>query len=164
MTTYAIAPELAPPIAATSTQGKRYDIQGASITLPDGWAFSVRGIAGEVAHFETASATLNVAVLRPEDLATMDSFADQIARAERLGFSATRNERSVERINGLVAVDDLAGGTYEGRHIAIRQFAILVRTSGMALQFRFFDPPNVDAAFAQAAAIAATWGVGAPQP
>jgi len=164
MTTYAIAPELAPPITATPAQGKRYDIQGASITLPDGWAFSVRGIAGEVAHFETASATLNVAVSRPEDLATMDSFADQIARGERLGFSATRNERSVERINGLVAIDDRADGTYEGRHIAIRQFAILVRTSGMALQFRFFDPPDLDAAFAQAAAIAATWRMGAPPP
>jgi len=164
MTTYAIAPELAAPITATPAQGKRYDIQGASITLPDGWAFSVRGIAGEVAHFETASATLNVAVSRPEDLATMDSFADQIARGERLGFSATRNERSVERINGLVAIDDRADGTYEGRHIAIRQFAILVRTSGMALQFRFFDPPDLDAAFAQAAAIAATWRMGAPPP
>ena len=164
MTTYAIAPELAPPITATPAQGKRYDIQGASITLPDGWAFSVRGIAGEVAHFETASATLNVAVSRPEELATMDSFADQIARGERLGFSATRNERSVERINGLVAIDDRADGTYEGRHIAIRQFAILVRTSGMALQFRFFDPPDLDAAFAQAAAIAATWRMGAPPP
>ena len=164
MTTYAIAPELAPPIAATSTQGKRYDIQGASITLPDGWAFSVRGLAGEVAHFETASATLNVAVLRPGDLATMDSFADQIARSERLGFSATRNERSVERINGLVAVDDRADGAYEGRHITLRQFAILVRTNGMALQFRFFDPPDLDAGFAQAAAIAATWRMGAPPP
>jgi hypothetical protein len=94
----------------------------------------------------------------------MDSFADQIARRERLGFSATRNERSVERINGLVAVDDHADGTYEGRHIAIRQFAILLRTNGMALQFRFFDPPDVDAAFAEAAAIAATWQVAAPPP
>ena len=29
---------------------------------------------------------------------------------------------------------------------------------------RFFDPPDVDAAFAQAAAIAATWHVVAPPP
>jgi len=164
MTAYAIAPELAPTLTATPAEGKRYEFQAASLTVPDSWAYSVRGVAGEIAHFETASATLNVAVLRPEDLATMDSFADLIARGERLGFSAGRSERSVERINGFVAVDDRADGTYEGRHIAIRQFAILVRTSGMALQFRFFDPPDVDAAFAEAAAIAATWQVGASPP
>ena len=160
MTAYAIAPELASPLSATPAEGKHYDFQEASLTVPEDWTYSVRGIAGEIAHFETASATLNVAVLRPEDLATMDSFADQIARSERLGFSAARNERSVERINGVVAVDDRADGTYEARHIALRQFAILVRTEGMALQFRFFDPPDADAAFAQAAAIAATWHFG----
>ena len=159
MTAYAIAPQLASPLSATPAQGKRYDFQGASLTVPEEWAYSVRGVPGEIAHFETPSATLNVAASRPEDLATMDSFADQIARGERLGFSATRNERSVESINGLVAVDDRADGTYEGRHIAIRQFAIAVRTNGMALQFRFFDPPDVDAAFAQAEAIAATWHI-----
>ena len=89
----------------------------------------------------------------------MDSFADTIARGERLGFVAARSERSIESINGNVAVDDRADGTYEGRHVAIRQFAIAIRTSGSALQFRFFDPPDVDAAFAQAAAIAATWQI-----
>ena len=164
MTAYAIAPELAPTMTTTPAHGKRYEIQGATLTVPEEWAYSVRGIPGEIAHFETASATLNVAVSRAESLATMDSFADVIARGERLGFSARRNERSIERINGLVAVDDRADGTYDGRHIAIRQFAILVRTGGIALQFRFFDPPDVDAAFAQAAAIAATWQLGAPAP
>jgi hypothetical protein len=164
MTAYAIAPELAPTIAATPAQGKRYELQSASLTVPEDWAFSARGVPGEIAHFETASATLNVAVSRAESLATMDSFADQIARGERLGFSARRDERSIERINGLVAVDDRADGTYDGRHIALRQFAILVRTGGMALQFRFFDPPDVDGAFAQAAAIAATWHFRAPPP
>jgi hypothetical protein len=34
--------------------------------------------------------------------------------------------------------------------------------SGTALQFRFFDPPDVDAAFAPAAAIAATWRISGP--
>jgi len=164
MTAYAIAPELASPLSATPAQGKRYDLPGASLTVPEGWAYSVRGVTGEVAHFETPSATLNVMTLRPADLATMDSFADLIARDERLGFSATRNERSVDNINGLVAVDDRAEGTYEGRHIAIRQFAIVVRRNGMALQFRFFDPSDADAAFADAAAIAATWHLGAPPP
>jgi len=164
MTAYAIAPQLAPTLAVAPAQGKRYDFPGGSLTVPDEWAYSVRGVPGEIAHFETANATLNVAISRAEDLATMDSFADLIARGERLGFSARSNERSVERINGVVAVDDRADGTYDGRHIAIRQFAILVRTSGIALQFRFFDPPDLDAQFAQAAAIAATWQFRAPPP
>ena len=94
----------------------------------------------------------------------MDSFADTVARGERLGFSASRNDRSVASINGNVAVDDRADGTYEGRHIAIRQFTVALRTGGGALQFRFFDPPDVDTAFAQAAAIAATWQIGTPAP
>lgn len=157
MTAYAIAPQLAPPLAATPAQGKRYDLQNGTLTVPDEWAFSVRGVPGEIAHFETASATLNVVSSRPEDLTTMDAFADTVARGERLGFSATRSERAIESINGNVAVDDRADGTYEGRHIAIRQFTIAIRTSGGALQFRFFDPPDIDAAFAEAAAIAATW-------
>lgn len=160
MTAYAIAPQLAPALGAAPAQGKRYELPTGTLTVPEEWAYSVRGIPGEIAHFETASATLNVVSSHPEDLATMDSFADTIARSERLGFSATRTERSVERINGNVAIDDRADGAYEGRHIALRQFAIAIRTSGSALQFRFFDPPDVDAAFAQAAAIAATWQIG----
>jgi len=164
MTAYAIAPQLAPPLAATPAQGKRYDLPAGSLIVPEDWAYSVRGVPGEIAHFETASATLNVVSARPDDLVTMDSFADTVARGERLGFSASRNERSVESINGNVAVDDRADGMYEGRHIAIRQFTIALRTSGGALQFRFFDPPDVDAAFAQAAAIAATWKIGPPAP
>ena len=164
MTAFAIAPQLASPMTVASAEGKRYDFPTATLTVPEEWAYSVRGVPGEIAHFETASATLNVVTSRPDDLATMDSFADTVARGERLGFSATRSERSVESINGNVAIDDRADGTYEGRHIALRQFAIAIKTSGSALQFRFFDPPDVDAAFAQAAAIAATWHVGTPPP
>jgi hypothetical protein len=164
MTAYAIAPQLASPLAATPAQGKLYDLQNGTLTVPEGWAFSVRGVPGEVAHFETASATLNVVSSRPEDLTTTDAFADTVAHGERLAFSATRNERTVESINGDAAVDDRADGTYQGRHIALRQFTIAVRTSGGALQFRFFDPPDVDAVFAEAAAIAATWQFRAPPP
>ena len=162
MTAYAIAPQLASPLAATAAEGKFYDLPTATITVPNGWAYSVRGVPGEIAHFETATATLNVVSAHPDDLATMDAFADTVARGERLGFSATRNERSVERVNGSVAVDDRADGTYEGRHIAVRQFTIANGTNGGALQFRFFDPPDVEAAFAQAAAIAATWQIKTP--
>ena len=158
MTAYAIAPQLAPPLATTPATGKRYELEGGgSIIVPEEWAYSRRGLGGEIAHFETGSATLNVVRSAPAPLATMDSFADTVARSERLGFAATRSERSIELVNGLVAVDDRADGTYDARHITLRQFAIVQRTTGLALQFRFFDPPDVDASFAQAAAIAATW-------
>jgi hypothetical protein len=164
MTAYAIAPELARSLSATPAQGKRYDFEGGALTVPDEWTYSARGVPGEVAHFETPKATLNVVISRADDLATMAAFADQVARGERVGFSAKREERAIERINGLVAVEDRADGTYEARHIVLHQFAILVGANGMALQFRFFDPPDVDAAFAQAAAIAATWQMGASPP
>lgn len=158
MTAYAIAPRLAAPLAAAPGTGKRYDLEGgATLTVPEEWAYSIRGIPGELAHFETGTATLNIVRSQSAPLATMDSFADTIARSERLGFAASRSERSVEMINGLVALDDRADGTYDARHIALRQFTIVQRSTGMALQFRFFDPSDVDAAFAQAAAIAATW-------
>lgn len=157
MTAYAIAPQLAPPLVAAPIEGKQYELEGATLTVPSDWTQSVRGVPGEIAHFETGTATLNVVRSRPEPLATIDSFADVVARGERLGFTARRNERSVETINGVVALDDRADGEYDAKHIAIRQFTVVVRTNGMALQFRFFDPPDVDAAFAQAAAIAATW-------
>jgi hypothetical protein len=157
MTAYAIAPQLAAPLAAAPAQGKRYEIEGASLTVPEEWSYSVRGRPGEIAHFETPTATLNVMRGQPEAFATMDSFADQMARDERLGFTARRNEREVKSINGLVSVVDRADGTYEGRHIALCQFAVVQRASGVALQFRFFDPPDVETAFVQAAAIAATW-------
>jgi hypothetical protein len=157
MTAYAIAPQLAAPLAAAPTQGKRYEIEGMSLTVPEEWVYSVRGSPGEVAHFETPTATLNVMRGRVEAFATMDSFADQMATDERLGFAARRNQREVVSISGLVTVADRADGAYEGRHIALCQFAIVQRATGVALQFRFFDPPDVAAAFAQAAAIAATW-------
>ena len=167
MTGYAIAPRLAAPLVVAPAQGKRYDLDGAILLVTEAWAYSIRGIPGEVAHFETPTATLNVVRGRPEVFATMDSFADQMARDERLGFTARRDERVVESINGVVTVDDRADGAYEGRHIALRQFAIVQRASGVALQFRFFDPLDVDAAFAQAAAIAVTWqlsGGSVPRP
>jgi hypothetical protein len=155
-TAYAIAPQLAPPLAATPAQGKAYQLEGATLVAPNEWEFSVRGIPGEIAHLETASATLNIVRGRPDPLATLDSFARTLARSERLGFSARRDEQSVVALSGHLTVDDRADGTYEGRHIALRQFTVQEDSAGLALQFRFFDPPEVDAAFAQAAAIAAT--------
>ena len=155
-TAYAIAPQLAPPLANTPAQGKTYRFEGASLVAPSDWEFSVRGIAGELAHLETSSATLNIVRGRSDALATLDSLASTLARSERLGFSARRDERSVVLLSGHLTVDDRADGSYEGRHIALRQFTVQEDSSGLALEFRFFDPPDIEAAFAQAAAIAAS--------
>ena len=163
MTAYAVAPRLAPALEAPRAQGTRYDIEGTAITVPAEWSFSRRGVAGEVAHFETATATLNVVRGRPEPFATLDRFADDLARSERLGYTARLNTREVVRVNDVLAIDDRADGTYEGRHIALRQFTVEAGASGFALQFRFFDPADVAAAFAEAASIAATLTV-APLP
>jgi hypothetical protein len=155
-TVYAIAPQLAPPLAATPAQGKTYQLEGATLVAPNDWEFSVRGIGGEIAHLETASATLNIVRGRPDPLATLDSLARTLARSERLGFSARRDDQSVVALSGHLTVDDRADGTYEGRHVALDQITVAQASGGVALQFRFFDPPDVDAALAQAAAIAAT--------
>jgi len=155
-TAYAIAPQLAPALAAAPARGKTYQLEGATLAAPNDWEFSVRGVPGEIAHLEIASATLNIVRGRPDPLATLDSLATTLARSERLGFSARRDERSVVLLGGHLTVDDRADGAYEGRHIALRQFTVAEDSAGLALQFRFFDPPDVEAAFAQAAAIAAT--------
>ena len=155
-TAYAIAPQLAPPLDAVPAQGRTHQLNGASLVAPSNWEFSVRGIAGEIAHLETASATLNIVRGRADPFATLDSAATTLAQSERLGFSARRDERSVVLVGGHLAVDDRADGTYETRHIALRQFTVQQGAAALALQFRFFDPSDVDAAFAQAAAIAAS--------
>lgn len=155
-TAYAIAPQLAPSLGTAPAQGKSYQLEGATLVAPDEWELSVRGIPGEIAHLETATATLNIVRGRPDPLATLDSLASTLARSERLGLSVRRDDRSVVLLSGHLTVDDRADGMYEGRHIALRQFTVQEDSAGLALQFRFFDPPDVDAAFREAAAIAAT--------
>jgi hypothetical protein len=160
MTAYVVEPALAPRLAAAPATGRRYELDAVTLTVPTEWVWSVRGLTGEIAHFETATATLNVVRGRAEPLATMDSFADQLARPERLGFTARRDERRVVRIGEQLALEDRADGTYEGRHVALDQLTVARASGGVALHFRFFDPADLDAVFAQAEAIAVTLELG----
>ena len=63
------------------------------------------------------------------------------------------------RINGVIAVDDRYGGTYQGRRVLYRQFTAVPRTQGLALIFHYVEPQSEQAALAEAASIAATWRI-----
>ena len=68
-----------------------------------------------------------------------------------------RTERTIESVNGLILVDDRTVASIDGRPVALRQFTAVSGTRGLALAFRFVDVADMNAAFAEAAAIAATW-------
>ena len=78
---------------------------------------------------------------------------------ERQGLENGFRERSVVRINGVIAVDDRYAGTYAGRRVLYRQFTVVPRTQGLALIFHYVEPADEPAALAEAAAIAATWRI-----
>jgi len=94
-----------------------------------------------------------------------------VGRASR---SRSRSMPLVLTTKGTAPASFVARLTFEslllGARLAVSAAAVAfvvflgVGTSDMALQFRFFDPPDVDTAFAQAGAIAATWQVGAAPP
>ncbi len=92
-------------------------------------------------------------------LATADTYADAASIVERQGLDNGFRERSVVRINGVVAVDDRYGGTYQGRRVVYRQFTAVPRTRGLALIFHYVDPAGEQAVLAEAASIAATWRI-----
>ena len=167
--TYAIAPpkvEVAslviqpvPDFAVTPATGQRYEMLGFDLTVPDGWKNATSGVPGEAARFESSTATLVVARARGAALSTADSYADVVAVAQKVGLKDQWQERSVTRINGMVVVDDKYGGTYEGRKVIWRQFTTVPGGQGLALVYRVVEPDNQQAAFDEAAAIAATWHI-----
>ena len=112
---------------------------------------------GEAARFETATDTLVVERAIGAALNTADSYADQVLRTEQRGYENVRTERTIESVNGLILVDDRTVASIDGRPVALRQFTAVSGTRGLALAFRFVDVADMNAAFAEAAAIAATW-------
>jgi hypothetical protein len=156
---YAIAPQLVPDFAATPTTGSVFEAADFTITLPPGWKNVTSGTQGEAARYESDIAELRVARARGVPLSTADAYADSASIAERQGLVNSWRERSVVRINGVIAVDDRYGGIYEGRRVLYRQFTAVPRTQGLALIFHFVEPTDEQAALAEAAAIAATWRI-----
>ena len=62
-------------------------------------------------------------------------------------------------INGVIAVDDQYGGTYQGRRVVYRQFTAVPQTRGLALIFHYIEPQSEQAALDEAASVAATWRI-----
>ncbi|MEO8632149.1 MAG: YIP1 family protein [Chloroflexota bacterium] len=156
---YAIAPQLVADFTATPMAGTAFEAADFTITLPAGWKNVTSGAQGEAARYESDVAQLRVARAGGVPLATADSYADSASFAERQGLEDGFRERSVVRINGVIAVDDRYGGTYQGRRVLYRQFTAVPRTQGLALIFHYVAPADEQAALAEAASIAATWKI-----
>jgi hypothetical protein len=157
--TYAIVPQLVGDLVATPVTGTTFDSADFTITLPPGWRLATSGVRGEAARFESELAELRVTRAGGMPLATTDAYADTASIAERQGLERAWRERAVVRINGVIAIDDRYGGTYEGRRMLYRQFTAVPRTSGLALIFHYVDAADEQAALAAAASIAATWRI-----
>jgi hypothetical protein len=161
---YAVAPQLVSDLTATPMTGTVFEAADFTITLPAGWKNVTSGVEGEAARYESDVADLRVARARGLPLATADTFADAASIAERQGLDNGFRERSVVRVNGVIAVDDQYGGTYQGRRVLYRQFTAVPQTQGLALIFHYVEPADEPAALAQAAAIAATWRIREASP
>ena len=153
------APELAPELAATPATGTPFAGDGFTLTVPAVWRNAQRGIAGEAGRFETDTASLIVLRVRGSAFVTPDVYADTAGTPWLRGTAIARRDRVVDRVRDQVLVDDSIRGTVDGRPVILRQFTAVVGRTGMALQFRYIDPPDEAAALAEAASIAATWRV-----
>jgi hypothetical protein len=159
---YAYVPEIAPPLAAAPAAGSPYERFGIALAIPARWHDASRGIAGEIARFETDRDVLVVTRARGGAFLTPGDLADDIARDELRGMTEQRGGRDVVRISGMLVVDDRAVGLYEGRRIAYRQFTTVRGTQAYALVFRMIEPPDPQASLDEAARIAATWRLSGP--
>jgi hypothetical protein len=156
---YAVAPQLVSDFAATPIAGTSFEAADFTITLPAGWKNVTSGVSGEAARYGSDNGELRVARAGGVPLATADSYADSASFAERQGLQNGYRDRTVVRINGVIAVDDRYGGIYEGRRMLYRQFTVVPRTRGLALIFHYIEPADDRAANAEAESIAATWRI-----
>ena len=153
------APSLAPELVGSPASGTPFEGDGFSLTLPPGWKNAQRGIAGEAGRFETNTASVIVMRVRGSAFITPDAYADTVGTPWLRGTDVRSATRVIDRTRDLVLVDDSVRGAVDGRPVVLRQFTAVVGTTGMALLFRFIDPPDEHAALAEAASIALTWHV-----
>ena len=156
---YEVAPQLVPDLVVQPATGKTYEMLGFVITLPDGWTNATSGVPGEAARFESSEATLAVRRAGGAALDTADAYANNVMTAQLTGVNDVWHSRSVERVNGVIVVDDSYGGVYEGTEVLWRQFTAVPGAQGLALVYRVVKPTDRDAALAEAARIAATWHI-----
>jgi hypothetical protein len=162
-TALAYEPGLAPPIAASPPAGgAAVTGDGFDLVLPARWKEVHLGIAGELARYQTDTDTLVVMRATGSALVTPDSYAENVARAWRRGLDQTSSGRSIERSGELVLIDDTYRGAVDGRPELLRQFTTVVGTQGIALLFRYIEPPDDAAAISESTSIAASWRVRGP--
>jgi len=153
------APGLAPELQGTPADGATFAGDGFSLVVPAGWRNAQRGIAGEAGRFETDTASVIVLRVRGSAFVTPDIYAETAGAPWLRGTNIVHSDRTVDRTRDLVLVDDSIRGTVDGRPVVLRQFTTVVGQTGMALLFRYIDPPDEQAALAEAASIALTWHV-----
>ena len=153
------APDLAPALAAAPAQGTAFAGDGFRLTLPAGWRNTPSGLPGEAGHFETDTASLIVLRVHGDAFRTLDGYADAAGTPWVRGTEVRTATRVIERVRGLLLVDDTTIGAVDGRPVVLRQFTAAIGTTGMALQLRYIAPPDAGAALAEAAAIAASWEI-----
>ncbi|HEY8656926.1 MAG TPA: hypothetical protein VIN34_09360 [Candidatus Limnocylindria bacterium] len=153
------APRLAPELPGTPARGTTFEGDGFSLVVPEGWRNGQRGIAGEAGRFETDTASLIVLRVRGSAFVTPDVYAETAGTPWLRGTDIARSERIVDRTRDLVLVDDTIHGKVDGRPVVLRQFTAVVGQTGMALLFRYIDPPDEGAALAEATSIALSWHV-----
>lgn len=159
-TALAYHPDLAPAIVATPPAGgSAVSGDGFELILPSRWTEVHLGIAGELARYETDTDVLVVMRASGSPLVTPDSYAENVALAWRRGLDRTSSSRSIVRSADLVIIDDTYRGAVDGRPELLRQFTTVVGTQGMALLFRYIEPPDETRALAESASIASSWRV-----
>jgi hypothetical protein len=162
-TALAYEPGLAPPIAASPPAGgAAVSGDGFDLILPARWTEVHLGIAGELARYQTDNDVLVVMRASGSALVTPDSYAENVALAWRRGLDQTSSRRSIERSGSLVLIDDTYRGAVDGRPELLRQFTTVVGTQGLALLFRYIEPPDDAAAITESTSIAASWRVRGP--
>ncbi len=152
-------PQLAPELQGPAASGTAFEGDGFSLTLPPAWKNAQRGIAGEAGRFETDTASVIVMRVRGSAFITPDAYAETAGGPWLRGTDVQRTTRVIDRTRDLVLVDDTTRGTVAGRPVVLRQFTAVVGSTGMALLFRYIDPPDEAAALAESTSIALTWHV-----
>ena len=162
-TALAYDPGLAPPIAASPPAGgTAVNGDGFDLVLPARWKEVHLGIAGELARYQTDTDVLVVMRANGSPLVTPDSYAENVALPWRRGLDRTSSSRSIERSGDLVLIDDTYRGAVDGRPELLRQFTTVVGTQGLALLFRYIEPPDDAKAISESTSIASSWRVKGP--
>ena len=160
------APQLAPAIVAPPLVGDSYVFtgEGYELTLPARWKSVALGLPDQIGRFETATDVLIVMRIRGSPFLTLDGYAETAALPWRRGLTETGgwafisgSTRAVVRTRDLLLVDDVFRGSVDGRPELLRQFSMATGNDGIALQFRYIEPPDAQRALDESAAIAALW-------